>query len=259
VTGCLCLSLLAAVPARADDDAGADLARLIHKAVVAKVPGVYEDKSAWGQTVPLPERVRFPRLKRTTVQVGDHLEVPDGTWRKVRLRLEEPDRNLRLKVSSFKQLSPMAYRVKVEADAALRAEADVQRWRNGLELADLTARADVGLNVCVDCDVTARLASGLVPPRMVLDTDIKELKLKLKDFKPRQVTFRRAGVTVEGEMVEALGEEFKDSLQSALRSLEPEIKKRAGEALVRAQKEGKELLPAADALKAAAPLLRKHD
>jgi hypothetical protein len=128
----------------------------------------------------------------------------------------------------------------------------VQRWRNGLELADLTARAAVGLNVRVECDVTARLATDKGPARMVLEPDIRDVKLNLKEFTPKQVTFRRAGVVIEGEKVEAAGEEFKDSLQALLRSKEPEVKKRAAEAL----KAGKDPLPAADVLKAVAPLLK---
>ncbi len=250
--------LLAAVPAaRADEPAAAGLERLIHRAIVTKMPPVFEDKSGWGHTIPLPDRLRFPRLRRTLVQVGDHMEVPDGPWRKLRLRLADPDRDLRVRVRSFKQLKAMSYRVVVETDVALRSEADVQRWRNGLELADLTARADVGLSVRVECDVTARLATDKGPPRLLLEPDVREVKLELTEFTPRQVTFRRAGVTVAGETVEAAGDELKDALQGLLRSKEPEVKRRANEALARALKEGKEPLPAAEVLKAVAPLLRE--
>ena len=67
----------------AEDKAMADLGRLIRKAIVAKAPPPYEDASGWGHTIPLPERLVAPRLKRTFVVVGDHKEVPDGPWRKV--------------------------------------------------------------------------------------------------------------------------------------------------------------------------------
>jgi hypothetical protein len=266
VTWCPCLLLLLApVPLAAqtaspdpvDEVAAADLTRLIHKAIVAHMPPVYEDRSGWGRTIPLPERVLAPRLKRALVPVGDHMEVPDGPWHKVRLRLEDPDRDLHIHVRSFKRLGQMTYRVVVEADAALRSEADLRQWRNGVELADLTARADVGLNVRVECDVTARLATGKAPARLVLEPEIRDLKLNLKEFTPKQVTFRRAGLTIGGGMVEAAGEEVKGVLQGLLRSVEPDVRQRAGEALARALKEGKDPLPAAEVLRAAAPLLRE--
>src|SRR5262249_53410374 len=150
----------------------------------------------------------------------------------------------------------MTYRVVVETDVALRAEADVQHWRNGVQLADLTARADVGLNVCVECDVTARLATGKAT-RMVLEPRIGDLQLNLKQFTPRQVTMRRAGVTIGGGLIEATGENIKAPLQTLLRLAEPEAKQRAAEAMARALREGEELLPAAEVLRAAAPLLNK--
>lgn len=267
VTWCSCLLLLLApVPLLAQtaapppaDDPAAELGRLIHKAVVAKMPKVYEDQSGWGRTVPLPDNLRFPRLRRTVVQVGDRPEVPDGLWRKLRLRLDDPDRDLQVRVRSFKRLDATKYRVTVEADATVRAEADVQRWRNGLRLADLTARADVALGVVVECDVVARLDAGKLPPALKLEPEVKDLKLNLKGFTPRQVTFRRAGLSVEGEAVEGAGEELKGALQALLREAEPAVKNRAGEALARALKEGKDPLAPAALLKAVAPLLKAED
>jgi hypothetical protein len=238
-----------------DEAATADLARLIHKLIVARMPPVYENASEWGHTAPLPERLRLPRLRRTVVQVGDHMEAPDGTWRKLRLRVEDPDRDIRVAVPSFTRLAAMKYHVIVDADVALRGEADVQQWRNGLELADLTAHADVRLNVRVECDVTARL-DPKGPAKLALDADITDLKLNLKEFTPKQVTFRRAGLTVQGGAVEAAGEEFKDSLQAMLRGVEPGVRDRANDAIAKALKEGK--LPAAELLKAVAPLLGRN-
>jgi hypothetical protein len=253
-----CLLLLLA-PARvaaitfptAEEAAGADLARLIHKTIVAKLPTAYEDKSGWGQTIPLPDRLILPRLKRTMVKVGDHMEVPDGTWRKLRLRLEDPDRDLHVRIRGFKQLGPTTYRTTYNVEATLRAEADVQRWRNGVELADLTARADVRLVIRVECDSTARLATDKLPPRLVLDPDLKDLKLTLKEFTPKAVTFRRAGVTVEGSPIEAVGAEVKDLVQALMESKEPDIRKGVNETLK------KDPLPAAEVLKAAAPLMKR--
>ncbi len=239
-------------PPAAREDPGADLARLIHKAIAAKLPKVYENDSGWGGTVPLPERVRARRVKRTVVEVGDHLEVPDGTWRKVRLSVPDPDSDLTVRVRSFKRLEGEGkYRLTVEADAALKGEADVRRWRYGVMLADLTARADAVLTVLIECDVAVK-----VPLR--LEPEVTDLKLTLKEFTPKGVTFHRAGVTVEGEGVEEAGKEFKGALQEQLRAMEPDLKKRANEAIVRGLKEDKGLFTPAELLKAVTPLLKEE-
>ncbi len=151
----------------------------------------------------------------------------------------------------------MTYRVQVETDVALRAEADLQAWRNGFLLTDLTARADVALTVLVECDMVARLDAGRIPPRLLLEPDVRDLKLNLTEFTPRQVTFRRAGVTVQGTLVEAAGEEFKDALQALLRNAEPAAMKQTDAALARALKEGKEPLTPARLLRTISPLLRE--
>jgi hypothetical protein len=239
-----------------DKDAGAALAQLIHQAVTAKLPKVYEDDSGWGHTIPLPDRLRRPRLRRTIIEVDGRPEMPDGLWRKVRLRLEDPRRDLRIRVRSLQRVDATTYRLIVDSGATVRADADLQRWRNGVLMADVTAQTRLLLDVVVDCAITARLEAGRVPPRLRLEPDVKDLKIILKDFRAERVTFLRAGLTVEGEALEGLNEEFKDSLQGLLQSKQPEIKKRATEALAREFSKDKGPIPLAALLDAAAPLLK---
>ena len=164
---------------------------------------------------------------------------------------------MQVRVKDFKKIDVKTYRVQVESDVALKTEGDLQTWRNGVLLTDLAAKADVALKVLVECDMTVRLDTGRVPPRLLLEPNVKDLKLELKDFTPREVTFRRAGVTIAGTPIEAAGEELKGGLQTLLRTLEPDIKKRTGEALAKAMKEGKEPLTTATLLRTVAPLLKE--
>jgi hypothetical protein len=254
-------SLLAAVPLAAQtapppaERKEAELERLLHKAVTAELPKLYEDDSAWGQTIPIPERLRLPRLRRTVVEVDGRPELPHGTWRKVRLWVEDAGRDLTIRVRDFKALDAKTYRLAVEADVALRSETDVQQWQKGLLLANLTARADVGLSVLVECEVTAGLDLKKRPPGLSVEPRVEGLKLGLRDFDLKRVTFQRAGVAVEGEAVEGAGEEFKGALQEMLRGLEPGAKKRAGESIAKGLKEGKGPLTGGALIKAAMPLL----
>ncbi len=256
---CLALLLLAPLAAAAspEEEAAADnLARLIHGAIMMRLPPVFEDRSGWGQTVLPPPRMRLPRLRRAVVEVDGHLEVPDGPWRKLRVRVENPDRDLRVRVVDFRRLEAMTYRVAVQIDVAAQAEADVQAWRNGLLLADLTAHADVGLAAIVECDVAARLETGRLPPRVVLEPTVREVKLNLSEFTPRQVDFHRAGVMVDIDREAAAELQLKDLLQERLRSFEPMAKVRIEEALRRALRAGADPSRAGAVLKAIGPLLR---
>jgi hypothetical protein len=263
-TFCPCLLLLLApisalaetTPAPSEREAAtAELSRLIHDAVAAKLPRVHEIDGGWGHTAPLPERLRAPRLRRTVVQVGDKMEAPDGPWRKFRLRVDDPDRDLKVRVLGLKRIDATTYRLSVRTDVALAAEADVQRWRNGVKLADLTAKADVSLRVLLECDLSAKLDPKKLGA-VALQPEVTKLTLDLKDFTPRRVTFHRAGVDVEGPALEGLGDELREPLQELLRSAEPEAKKRAGEALAKALKEPKGPITPAALLKVVGPLLK---
>ncbi len=262
VKWCPCLALalaplvLAAEPSSLPppkDNPAAELERLIHKTVVAKLPEVIEENSGWGGMVPLPPVLRRPNLPRTVVNVDGKPMVPDGAWRRLRIRLPDPDRDLRIKVHGLERLEGMKYRLKVEADAALRAAADLQRWRNGILLADQTLRARAALNVFVECDLTAHLDVG----GLSLEPELKDLKVTLEDFTPEGVVLKRAGLVIEGEALAALGKEVQGHLQAMLDARTPQFKKRAEEALTKALKEDKGLKATGAMLKAAGPLLKE--
>jgi hypothetical protein len=257
--GTLCTALVvlgAALPRAAGGesprpaDAGryAALSGLIKKAVVGRLPKVYEDDSGWGQTIPVPERFRRPRLRRTYVKVGDHWELPSGTWRKVRVWLGDPSRDLDVRVRDLKRVDGTRYHLSVDADAALRGEADIQQWLKGLLLVDATARADADVAVALQFDVKVELA-GKLPPEVKVEPHVTGLKMDLKDFKLHRVTFHRAGLTVEGAD-SAVGEQLKGALRDLLRAAEPEVRRRANEAIARGLREGRGTLSAADLLKA---------
>jgi hypothetical protein len=241
------------------EDPAADLEKLIHGAVASRLSKVIEDDSGWGRTIPLPEVVRRPRARRTVIDVDGHPEVPDGPWRKVRVWVANPDRDLRVRVKNFRRLDATKYRLEVVTDAGLRTEADVVRWRNGILLADITARARVDLRVTVECEVAGRLDTSKLPPEVRLESNLRELKVDVKEVVPTRVTLNRLGVTVGGDMLQAAGEELRGTLQALIRQKEPELKKRAGEMLARTLREGKGPLAAARMLKAVGPLLESKE
>jgi hypothetical protein len=241
------------LPPPATNNPAAELEQLIHKTVVAKMPEVIEENSGWGNMIPLPPVLRRPNLPRMVVDVDGRPMVPDGPWRRLRLRLPDPDRDLRIKVHGLERLDATKYRLTLDADAALDGKADLQRWRNGILLADTTLRTRVALNVYVECDLTAHLDTG----GLRLEPELKDVKLTIKDFAPERVILKRAGIVVEGEALEGLGREVQGHLQAMLDARTPQLKKRAEEALAKALKEEKGLKATGAMLKAAGPLLKE--
>src|SRR6516164_11091438 len=64
-----------------------DLSRLIHKMVLKQVPREHEEKIDWNKSIPVPERLVFPKLPRTWVQVGNEKQLAHGTWKRIRVKV----------------------------------------------------------------------------------------------------------------------------------------------------------------------------
>lgn len=236
-----------------------EMEQLLHKALVSQLPKVYEDRSAWGQTIPIPDRLLLPRLRRNVIPMEGRSAVPDGLWRKTRLSVDDPARDMRLSVREFKAREAKTYVMSLETDAVVRAESDVQQWLRGLLMVSLTIPAEVHLHVDTVVEVSTRLDTSRLPPTLSLEPKIKDLKLSLRRFEPKRVTLQRLGLSVTGDVVERAGEEFRGALEGRLRSMEEGARKHMEETLVRSLKEKKGPLTPAALLKAAAPLLASSD
>ena len=216
----------------------AEFSKLIHKMATARAPRYVEDNSGWGQTVPIPPDLRLPRL-RTTVKVGNRLELPDGLWRKVRVSLKDPDKDIKIQVVDFKNLDSKKFRLALDVAAAVSTTVEAQQWQKGLLLAGFNAQADVTVGVFLECDVGVTLAAVKFPPELKVEPTITTLKTELKNFDLREVTLRRLGKLLEGEKAKEIGNQYKGILQDVMRAFEPLIKDQANQAIAQSLKEGK--------------------
>lgn len=227
----------------------AEFSRLLHKIVLKQLPKVHEDDSGWGGTVPVPPNLRLPGL-RTYVKVGDQTELPHGLWRKVKVWLDDPARNLVIRVRELKPTEAKTYRLLLEADADLRGWAEVQHWQKGLALVGFVANADARVRLTLDCDVAVGLKPRTFPPEVQVEPKVTDLKLELHEFDLRDVTLRRLGRVLEGEQALAAGDQVKGLLRDVLRAAEPAVKDHANRAIEKGLREGKGTISAGALLKA---------
>jgi hypothetical protein len=233
-TGCL---LASGVDCPAAKSARNDFATYVKRLVAANVPKQFEDLSEWGATIPAPAAVRFPRLKRTVIKVGDRFEVPHGTWRRTKVWLEDPVRDVSIRVPEIRKVGKQTTRLRVEATAAVRSERERQQWVKGVFVVGVTAEADAVVVVGLDLDVTI----AFDPMRPVLGTKfavkVADVRIDLKSF-----DLKRVGPVVLPEH-SALGEELKAKVQAHLRTLEPKIKERANREIGEGGPEKQKILP----------------
>jgi hypothetical protein len=253
-------------PAGADDPKAAevqkrdyaDFSRLIQKIVVKELPKEFEDRSGWGQIIPLTEKLVFPNLRRAVVRVGDKEGYPNGLWKKFKVVIDDPANNLKINVREFSKLDPKTYHLVVNSEVALIGEGEVQNWQKGLPLGRVSAEADalVGLNMVFAVGV--QLDTKKFPPELNIEPKLNDLQIDLKEFKLRKVANPRIGIALEGEAAKTLGDELKETLKSFIKSKEGDIKVRANEAILQSLKEGKGNISAATLFKIAPPAKTKE-
>src|SRR5262249_21568836 len=118
-----------------------ELSRLIHKVMVSQMPKVIEDDSEWGKTVPVPPKLPLAGMRKTVV-VGNRKELPHGLWQKMRVWMDDPARDLTVRVRDLKSVDGKAFRLSLDADAAVHTQTETQHWQKGLALVGFTAQAD---------------------------------------------------------------------------------------------------------------------
>jgi len=227
------------------------LSKMIHQVVVSQLPKVFNGQTGWGQTIPIPpEGLRLMR-RRKTVQVGDHLELPHGQWRKTRGWFEDPQRDLTIQVRDLHPIGKSAYRIALDVEAVLHGETQVEQWQKGILLVGIMGQADARIGIFLECDVALSLGKGF-PPEMKVEPKVTNLKLELKEFNLGHVDATRPGVALalQGAGARDLGNQVREALQDLLHNAEPAIMDRANEAIARSIREGKGTFSAASLMKA---------
>src|SRR5262245_35196986 len=69
--------------------------KLVQSMVTPHVPKYFEDASGWGGSIPVPPDLPLPKL-RTYIKVGDKIEVPHGLWKKFRIWIDDPPRDVQV-------------------------------------------------------------------------------------------------------------------------------------------------------------------
>jgi hypothetical protein len=211
----------------ADREEEEQFARLIHAAVVAKMPPQFEERTNWGQTTPIMDGVRLPN-RRTRIKVGDREEWPHGAWNRLVVHLD-PQKDVAVKVSDVRPSDHKTTLMRVEVTLKASVEEERQRWQKGLLLLHVNADADVVLVVTLDVDAAISFDRSKIPPALDVKPTVLRTQLDLQEFDLRRIRNRVAAV--EGDLARSIGDEMKDTLRSAVKSAEPLATQKINEAL----------------------------
>jgi hypothetical protein len=216
-------------------DPYADLSKIIHKRVLKQVPREHEEKFDWGKSIPIPDNLIAPGLPRRFVKVGDKKELAHGNWKRVHVKLDDPDKNLKIKVKEFKKMDKGGYRLLLDAEVLVRCDGEMNQYLRGLLLLRVTGQADATITSTMTCDVDIKINLKKFPPEVNVEPKIVDMTLDLKEFNLKQL-----GGTVQGEKIRQLGNDLMpDLIRGLLKVSEPLVKDYANEAIAASLKESK--------------------
>ncbi|MCS7045740.1 MAG: hypothetical protein NZO58_05245 [Gemmataceae bacterium] len=218
----------------------AEFSKLVHGFVISRTPKQLEHRDGWGETIPLGnQRLPLPNL-RTYLKDGDRVVLPHGAWKRLKLQLDDPARDIKIAVKDFKPIDAKTYRLVLDADVQLRADGEWQQWQKGLLLIGVGVETDAHVRLEVGCDVGVELNLKKIPPEVQVTPKVTDLSLDLVDIRGRN-----------GPIIgdEKLRNDVKNLLRSGVKIAEPQVKELVQQAVAQSLKDGKGTLSAAELLK----------
>jgi hypothetical protein len=224
----------------------AEFSKLVHNFVVKGLPKDIEHRDGWGATIPHTEKLILPRL-RTYLKDGERIVLPHGAWKRLKVQLEDPAKDLVISVKDFRYAGGKNYRLDLEADVVLRTEGEWQQWQKGLLLVGVEGVADAYLHVSVGADIGVELDFKQFPPGVKIHPKVTDLGLDLEDIR------LRGGPIFTGEKGERLASDIKGLIRAAVKAAEPQVKKLANEAIAESIQKGRGALSPGELFKSLPP------
>jgi len=224
-----------------------ELSKRIRALALKEAPKEFTASPGWGQSTPFPPRLRLPNLPRTTIRVGDHLELANGSWKKAKIWMDNPDKDFALVVTELKPQEPSKYHLALTSTAPLLIDFEFQQWLNGLMLLGVNGRAKATIKVDLDCDVGLTLNVAKFPPEVSVEPKIAKTKIEV-----RELEVFNPGTARRPDLAQNLNNEIKNFVQGMVQDAEPKIQDEANRAIAQALREGKGTFSAAklyDAIK----------
>jgi hypothetical protein len=207
---------------------------MIRSLALKVAPKEFTASPGWGQSTPFPPRLRLPNLPRTTIKVGDRLELAHGSWKKAKVWMENSEKDFALAVTELKPQDASKYRLSLTSTAPLLVDFEFQQWLNGLMLVGVNGRAKAKIKVDLDCDIGLTLNVAKFPPEVSVEPKIAKTKIEVLELE-----VFNAGTANRPDLAQNLNNEIKNFVQGMAQDAEPKIQDEANRAIAQALREGK--------------------
>lgn len=192
------------------------------KTLVAEAIGDgYEDTKHWGRTREVIGGVDIePRPGRFAPRISKHkVEVRDGFWRRYRVDLLDPERDLDVRIDNLQPVSPGVTDFTIHIAIRARITAQVEHWIRGIKGFNAEVISDAGIVIDASCRIAIRseFAPGRFLPDVILEPEVRAIKLRLTDLDTHQIGRLR------GDLVEEIGNGSRRVIDELLQRREDQL------------------------------------
>jgi hypothetical protein len=187
------------------------VAQLVTPLIAEAVPREFEGKKDWGKTREVTTGLHSDGNFFKFDIHREKKEVNDGVWKKYRVTLVDPEKNLEIRLDNLQKQESGKYTLTLFAAAKVHAWAKVVVYKQGLRVLSLEPEGDTSIRLWVDAEVGVEsVQSSTFIPGIELQPVVSDARLKFDDFK-----LRRIG-DVHGDVAKELGELLRKELQKQL-------------------------------------------
>jgi hypothetical protein len=226
VPGLLLLLSLAQDPAELDV-----LTRSLQTLLVANTPREIEDRKSWDKTIPLDPKLKLKSL-RTIVQVDGKAHVPDGSWSRSKITLNDPARDVQIYVRDLKPLEGGKQHIVLELVVRCGWEYERKEWEKGFQLIGVTANGTTRAQLFLAAEYSTKLDVATFPPQLKVDLKVTQTKLDLREFEVKRLTKSKL-LSLQAKL---LSDEIRDILQVLITRKEDKITNALNSALAKVLK-----------------------
>lgn len=187
------------------------IAQIAAPLIADAIPREYERSKDWGRKRTITTGLRssgnffkFDIHRRKK-------EVNDGVWKKYRVTLVEPEKNLVVRIENLRKLESGRYAFTLFVTAKLHGWARAVVYEHGVHVVSLEGEGDTSVRLWLDAEIGIESVSGqsLVPGVAIRPT-VTAARLKLEEFELTRIS------DVSGPIVRELGDGLRHVIEEKL-------------------------------------------
>jgi hypothetical protein len=187
------------------------VAQLATPIITEAIPREFAGSKDWGKTTRITSGLHSDGNFFKFDIHREKKEVNDGVWKKYKLTLVDPDKNLTVRIDNLKSIDSGKYALTLFVAAKLHGWARATVYERGVHIISLEAEGDTSIRLWIDAEIgveTVQTATFL--PGIALRPVVTDARVKFDEFRLTRIS------DVRGALAHDLGDLLKSALEKDL-------------------------------------------